>query len=270
MIKKKLSSIRDEAWVPLFFLFFIARKLSSIPPVFVPEQNLQLRTCPHVLIVYHICGTNLHNWSVSRSKWPTYAAWCTRDEHNDCYETVPYLNFIIENYYRKPADIIVWAHAHDRSWHYRVNFWDQIEGLIGSEYFETVPMGGVYDVWSWEPRESNWWYKMAFPDMYRGTTMENMTDTFNGSHPCCSSYFFKWELIWTRPKSDYVKLRDQSIKWSRKMSRKWRNPGGVCGRVTEYNWNLMFYRKKVMPTRKQWERQRAAEKKQRWSLGGLL
>lgn len=251
-------------WTFLPALLLSARTFALNTDLDPPERRVSVGH-PHILIVYHICGTRLHNWTVSRSKWATYAAWCTEDEHNDCYETVPYLDFIINNYDRTPADIIVWAHAHDTSWHYRRNFWDQLQGLVGSEYFETVPMGGVYDVWSWEPRRENKWYRRAFPYLYAGTTMNNIEMMYNASHPCCSSYFFKWELVWNRPLSDYKLLREQSIQWSRRASQRLRNPGGICGRVTEYNWHFMFLNKTTMPTRKEWEKARAAEKRAlRW------
>ena len=217
---------------------------------------------PHVLLVYHVCRDNLQNWSIENSPWPSKAISCTEDPENDCYEIVPMLDFFIENYEVVPADIVVFSHAHDTSWHYTKPFWTVVNDLIGSLFLEFADIGGVSEErWARGPKRSrtfdSTWYPQLFREVFRGTTMEaDLERTFDNSHPCCSSYFFKWTLVRTRPLSDYVRLRSNLVNWSRMA---WgskqlggKKPGYFCGRVIEYNWHYILANRTKIETRNQW------------------
>ena len=219
---------------------------------------------PHVLLLYHICQSKMHNWSIENSPWPSKAVWCTTDPDNDCYEAVPFLDFLIENYARDPADIVVFSHAHDTSWHYARPFWTEVSELVRSPFFELSDIGGVSETrWARGPRRYRGfdatWYPELFSQVFRGTTMEkDLARTFDNSHPCCSSYFFKWPLVRTRPLSDYLLLRNNLVTWSKTAWLRARSdgkvPGYFCGRVIEYNWHFILANRTVIEKRRDWVR----------------
>lgn len=222
-----------------------------------------LARVPYLLIVYHVCSAQRHKWSLSNSRWPTVAVSCTDDPENDCYEAVPYLDFIIRNYDERPAEVVVFTHAHDVSWHYRRPFWRELDLLVGSSFFRHSDIGGVSEFrWSCGPKKGKGldatWYSALFREAFRGTSMEgDLERTFDNSHPCCSSYFVNWRLIRTRPLKDYVLLRSNLVQWSRSHwaspSLGGRKPGYFCGRLAEYNWHFIFTNHTAVPKRRDWE-----------------
>lgn len=197
---------------------------------------------PDVMIVFTRCGET--NFSIHKSKIPAVALDCDPEtKYIDCKESVPMLNFLINTYDAPLAKKYIFAHGHDLSWHYMVNFFDVLEELMGTNYFSNREFGGVYngrDSGSCGWKESSW-ANPLYKWVYHGTSMPEKPTAVRNYRPCCSTFWMNSTLVHTRQKWEYVVIRDRLRQWSREHMNITRGPAYYCGRTMEYTWHILLF-----------------------------
>jgi hypothetical protein len=165
---------------------------------------------------------------------------------DDCNEAVPDLNFIIDHYDAPLADKYIFAHGHDRAWHYHGDFFDALHKLLNSTYFRNLSYGGVfggdYATGAWGPGEAEWAGPL-YQFVFGGTSMPSEPIEWPNQRPCCSTFWVNSELVRNRKKEDYIHIRDRLREWSRTHRDAKPNPAYYCGRTMEYTWHILFTKK---------------------------
>jgi hypothetical protein len=198
---------------------------------------------PPLLLVYVSCPDD-SRFSIRQRTIPAIGIRCDKStNHVDCFEATPYLNFLIDYYDEQLADRYFFAHAHDRCWHFRGSFFDQLEQVQKTPYYMNGTFGGLLNA-RWEGGACG---GGALPTMtpiydyvYNGTTMPQHPVVHNNHRPCCATFWMKAELVRMRKKEELIGIRDRYRKWAIEHQSKRPSANWWCSRVAEWTWHILL------------------------------
>lgn len=209
---------------------------------------------PPVLVIYTTCMLNTNGFRVfdaSRLPAPSHELRCSPETNLiDCHEAVPMLDFLINNYEKPLAHKYIFIHGHDRAWHHPTSIFTQLRYLINSSYFQNQEFGGIYNQFyargCWGPKEAHWAGPL-YEYLFRDTSMPQEQNCKENQRPCCATFFMSSSLTQTRPKSEYILIRDRLRQWSREHVAISKGPAYYCGRSLEYTWHILLANKSFIP-----------------------
>jgi hypothetical protein len=143
----------------------------------------------------------------------------------DGHEAGPMIRFFGDYWGRFRRTKLIFAHAHDRSYHYPGGtIWDYIDRLVQTEYFRTHEFGNVIGGGSflgvafrksgnttWAQMDSDtWWMNMTDYALFLFRNTSFMGVPWTEWHmPCCSTFFMDSELIMRHPQWEYRILMER-------------------------------------------------------------
>ena len=169
---------------------------------------------------------------------PSVVTQC-KNETNVCNEAIPMLDAMINWYDKITEKNMIFVHSHKFSWHH-FDIEEDVKRITGSYYFATSDYGGFpYGLWKrgCDTPVVTEIYNAAFD----GVNMPRVWDRV-GQYPCCSTFFVKTSLLRKRPKAEYIKIKENLIKWGRLNPEEKKN----CGYLMEYTWHLIFTGRKFI------------------------
>jgi hypothetical protein len=198
---------------------------------------------PTYLVIYPFCHER-DGFSVFGTSIPSIGILCNNVTNPyDCHEAVPYLNFVIDNYDSNLADKYIFVHGHDRAWHYQGSVLTAIGTLINTRYFRNQNFGGLFKAeyagGACGEGESGWAGPL-YRFLFANTSMPTQMVTESNQRPCCGTFWMNSELVRTRPKEEYVLIRDRLREWSKENMDRTPSAAWFCGRMMEYNWHILF------------------------------
>jgi hypothetical protein len=205
---------------------------------------------PDVLIVYTTCH-NAEPFALWRTSVPAVGLECDdATRASDCNEAVPFLNFLIRHYDAALAERYLFAHGHNRAWHYQGDFFAALETLRASRYWRRNDYGGLFRGWyaggAWGADE-RWWAEPLYRFVFANTSLPAEPIDRGNFRPCCSTFWFKAALVRGRPKDEYVAIRDRLRAWSAAHADARPSPAFYCGRIMEYNWHILLAGRAYIP-----------------------
>jgi hypothetical protein len=203
---------------------------------------------PRELLIYTVCNEfRMSAFSLWRTSLPHLKISCNPyTRWIDCHEAVGYLTFAIETYDRPLARRYLFIHAHDRSWHYNRNVFDALDQCRKSNYYKEQRYGAIFpDMPGTGPwgRGKDYCAKSLYYEIFNGTSMPANPIRENNLRPCCATFFMDSELIRTRPKAEYILIRDRLRTYSLRMREEGlgRKRYSIrCSWLMEWNWHIMF------------------------------
>lgn len=227
------------AIISLYMVLSIEDKSFPKGPIRTPRS---IPSYSHILLVYMTCGEPYY--PPPEMKIPSIEIKCDNQfNYYQCHETGPYLKFIIDHYQKPLADIYIFIHGHETSWHYPTPITEAIDQLSSSKYIEENAFGGLECFWNYVPAiiQSNPVFNELYNYFFSGTTISVVPQMF-WSYPCCSTFFVHSKSIKLRQLDEYKSWFSMIQTWSRKFANN--NPGKdpaiYCGRVFEGLWNVVL------------------------------
>lgn len=249
--------IRLSLLVVLFMLAFRTsnHQHHSLPLLRPPNVTFFPKppNIPPILFIYTTCNlkgdAKRGKFDPSQLPGPSKELTCIPETNRfDCCEAVPMLNFIIANYETPLAHKYVFIHGHEKSWHYRQPIYTQLQKIMATSYFDTEDYGGIYgECYTPGPRPGGEqsWALPIYKYVFANTSMAR--DARVGTCPCCGTFFMKSSLTHTRPKSEYILIRDNLRRWSREHLHVPLGAAFRCSRVMEWTWHILFANKTNIP-----------------------
>jgi hypothetical protein len=206
---------------------------------------------PYDMLIYAQCPQGIpYNWSYWKINLPSVSITCNPiTRFYDCNEAVGFLTFVIDHYDKPLARKYIFAHAHDRAWHYREDFFEVLGRLRRSEYFHLRKYGAIFpsgrgkEQWG----EDAWWGIPLYDFLFKNSSLKQQAFEIGNQWPCCATWFMDSSLVKTRPKEDYIEWRRKLRIWSIRNGDIKPNPAFYCGRVMEWNWHVIFANTSYIP-----------------------
>jgi hypothetical protein len=129
----------------------------------------------------------------------------------DAREAGVILRWVIEHYGQVAERKVFFIHYHDRAWHIPMGtIWDNIARVVARRTFWVEEFGYVArTLMIYIPprsRECTWIKNPEIiPWLFRGTSMAAQLGK-SWEMVCCSTFWLNTDLLWQRPRQDYVRL----------------------------------------------------------------
>lgn len=201
-------------------------------------------TSSPVSVVYMTCFDKV---PINSSKFtiPSYKISCSKKgpDDDECFEAVPYLQFIYDHYYSSGKYIFI--HGHEYSWHNNNNkdsVYDVINKRMKSQQFQKDQYGTLFSTlphyrptWKLHPIENELFYLI-----YHNTSMMEYANLRSTHFYCCAQFFVNASLFRKRPREEYKIFIDRLKEYSHTHINITKGPGFWCGRIMEYTWHLLL------------------------------
>jgi hypothetical protein len=156
------------------------------------------------------------------------------------------LEFLIQTWYVPLARRYIFIHAHETSWHYKRNVFEQIHRLTLSPYFREHDYGAVfpsYDLYHGRDMSEEMYFYV-----YHNTSMPPHTIDEDNLRPCCSTFFVDSDLVRLRTAQEYRLIISRLRQWSRENPtfNGWL-PSVFCSRIMEYTWHILLSNRTSIP-----------------------
>lgn len=209
---------------------------------------------PLALVIYGCHKENLHWTQYLSASIPVFHVGCGtlgrigQPTSQGCSEGHGYLEWVIANYELLkqdwPAVNILFMHAHEKSWHYswqgtEVAAHEQIATLSATTtYLKNNTFGGLYCHYNDVYAPAHWSHSEKLPPELTWDEIFNGTDvTYPKSfyYPCCGTFWVRSRKIAERPRHVYETILNNIYRISPMRSKL-----GICGRVLESAWHILF------------------------------
>jgi hypothetical protein len=226
----------------------------------VPKQLLILICCgarwaesvplSRFALVVYSCRTEDLKWINSLVEMPpVYHVGCqTLSRVNmslemGCTESHGYLEFVTTHYDRleEIADVIVFTHGHETSWHYPVPIQNQLMRLFAdNDYVSANDAGGVYCLFNKINAMTGWGHSQHMDQNFLWQLIFNETGIPlplppRVHYPCCGTFWVKSTAIRRRSLDVYQQVLANTYEQSAEHNRL-----QICGRVGESSWMVLF------------------------------
>lgn len=234
-----------------FFLFFSVFSAFSTQVAHLPQIHIIPYPKNEYMFVYLTCNNSSpSNFNFNSIGIPTYELSCSNlTNQYDCNEAVPYLNFMIHQYYHPLARVYFFSHGHEFSWHLDRSILTTINRYVHSKCTDSLfPFGGFSRNFLYNreiskgrlPGEPPHVYDDLAYNIFKNTSIPQKQIIKNNVYPCCSTFYVGSNMIRNRPLSDYIQIRDHLREWSKKHITIPHGPAYFCGRIMEYYWHILF------------------------------
>jgi hypothetical protein len=167
---------------------------------------------PDVLVVVSGCHEPPDSLNPPAGLYRVVRVYCNESTNNiDARESGIMLRFVIEHYWKIRERKVFFIHNHDKAWHVpRGSVWEDIAQAVNAPTFWTNDFGLLANVLNnhFPPGvpEARWIrYGGVIPWLFQGTSMTEWLGK-SWDMPCCATFWLNSELMWQRPKRDYVRL----------------------------------------------------------------
>ena len=176
-------------------------------------------------------------------------------------ESVYYLEYIYENYDELPKDydIVIFAHAHEVSKHYRTPLHRQVQLLtqVPRRYLQSNhrQMGElscdsrynhIFAPTRWKPYKNlNMSDQVFWDHIFANTSLSGQfPDRF--SNPCCGTFYLSTAAIQNRQRQEYRQIVQNIFKFNRQFP--YAHQSRITGRLLESAWSSIFVNQPVIST----------------------
>lgn len=232
-----LNTILSFIFLQILLLFWLFSHLSQI------KYSLHGNAHDSITIIYATCFEK-NNFSASFFEYPTYKVSCNETKSIrkfECKESVPYLQFLYNNYYNLTGKLI-FIHGHEKSWHYKTSVYEAVKKRIQSPEFKSSSYGGIFSHYfhrhvPWKKRinDTNT-YEKIFQYIYHNTSMMQFYGLQSTKFPCCSTFFVDADCIRLRPRNEYLTIIERLINYSHHFP----HASYHCSRLMEYTWHVLL------------------------------